>query len=485
MALLFTRVHAAYAASSNTIRRPTAPRHRWTGSSRALHATRLSASPPPASSRPLLLNYRVLASAAGGEMQGTMRSTAGIVAMGLSVASAVGALLLVEDSPNVKKFETLQDSDHQITPRHSSSGSAGRALEIGAFSVGEQISTEELLKRYEFHTPTPTKAKTAADEASKDEMKKKKRKQMQVIGKGAYGRVVRATERATGRQVAMKIVPRAAMSAEALLREVEVLRRVRGHDNVIHLRDTFGCGGEWYVVTELCQGGELLDTLIAKGPYDEDHAALLAEKCASALLHIHRSGYVHLDLKPENLVFSGHRMDEDGNTDCRIIDFGMAKEISKVKGKLSMLALDNSGRRLGTMAYWAPEQLTSVLGQGGRGLGPDDPNVVKTDPRACDAWALGNLIYIMLLGCHPFDPKGTGSETAIARAVLKGKYSFDVHGDKLTISSQAQDLIAHLLDPDPRSRYTPEKVLEHPWVRSRCHKNPDDEQRLPYSWAAR
>jgi hypothetical protein len=283
------RSHTLIFSGAVTTRKSLSLRSQQTGC-RAFHVS-LSSSSPHTSARATIVNTRQPnATPAETEMQGTMRSTAAIVAMGLSVASAVGALLLVEDSPNVKKFESLQDSDHQVAPRHSSSGSAGRSLQIGAFSVGEQITTEELLKRYEFHTPTPVIPRTAAGEASKDEKKKKKRKQMQVIGKGAYGRVVRATERATGRRVAMKIVPRAAMSAEALLREVEVLRRVRGHDNVIHLRDTFGCGGEWYVVTELCEGGELLDKLITKGPYSEDKAALLAERCASALLHIHHSG---------------------------------------------------------------------------------------------------------------------------------------------------------------------------------------------------
>jgi len=273
----------------------------------------------------------------------------------------------------------------------------------------------------------------------------------------------------------MKVVPHTAMTAESLLEEVEVLRRVRGHDNIIHLLDVMYCAGNYYVVTELCEGGEVLDHLLANGPFEESPAAVLARRVASAVRHIHKCGYVHLDIKPENIVFTGKENDDE----CRIIDFGMARKISEVAGHLSMVK-NEKGSRVGTMAYWAPEQLKAVMSSDGKNLSDVDRALVESDPRACDLWSLGIVLYIMLLGCHPFDPYGRGDEKQMAKAIMKGQYSFDIHGDKLKVSKHAKHLITGLLDPDPATRFTSSDVLQHPFLQS--GRNYEAEETLPTSW---
>jgi len=459
-----------------------------------------------------------------------------------SIGAAIGSLYLVsqDGKEQIASRSYISVPQVEVSRRFSTSGSAGAAVTIEAFSVGEQITPAALMLRYAFdekdlekapanvgttelpssepeELPEPSEeveqivsrdskhparhvsdsdpelaALTASSSSSAPSSgaapsgppkpaPTKQRNQMQVIGKGAYGRVVRALDRSTGRKVAMKVVPHTAMSAEALLEEVEVLRRVRGHDNIIHLIDVMYCCGKYYVVTELCEGGEVLDHLIYNGPFKEDAASSIMSRVASALQHIHKCGYVHLDIKPENLVFATKKSVDD----CRIIDFGMAAKISEVAGQLSMVRGDK-GSRVGTLAYWSPEQVASVVGKDGRNLSDMDRDVVRSDPRACDMWALGILLYIMLLGCHPFDPQGRGDEREMARAILKGKFRFDIHGEKLRLSEDAKNLIRGLLDPNPETRFTSRDVLEHPFIKrlkkKRASGEEDYDELLPTSW---
>jgi len=260
------------------------------------------------------------------------------------------------------------------------------------WSVGEKVDKKQFRERYE--------------EIHSD------KKGLHMIGRGAYGRVLSAVTKNGGQKVAMKVVSPNQMSAQALSREVEVLRRVRGHDHVIHLLEVLEFNGSWYLVTELCEGGDLLDRLIANGPYDEVTCAAVLYNAASALDHVHRCGFVHFDVKPENLVFvspGGTRHDANAS-DVRLIDFGMAKDLVSIEKAGGTLLRSSSSvveqmktnpniqpPRVGTIAYWAPEQIVA-------GNATSDPGrreeLLKSDPRACDAWALGVVMYIMLFGCH-------------------------------------------------------------------------------------
>jgi len=425
----------------------------------------------------------------GKSMMDARRLSMGV--MLASVGAALGSLYLVSQDGK-GKFEAreyMSVPEVEISRKFSTSGSAGASVTIEAFSVGEQISQEVLMQRYAFdENDLKLDEKLVKEDDDEDgpqdgkskatQVRKTRRNQMQVIGRGAYGRVVSALNRSTGRKVAMKVVPHSAMSADALLDEIEVLKRVRGHDNIIHLIDVVYCGGKFYVVTELCEGGEVLDHLIAHGPFTEKAASLVIHQVASALGHIHKCGFVHLDLKPENLVFTR----KDRIDDCRIVDFGMAMKISEIEGNLHMVKGDK-GLRVGTLAYWAPEQVASVIDRNGSNFPEFDRVPVTTDPRECDMWALGVVLYIMLLGCHPFDPQGKGNERDMAKAILKGDYRFDIHGEKLKLSQDAKDLISGLLRPNPTKRSTVNDVMNHPFLvkLSRPQKLSHDET-LPTSW---
>jgi serine/threonine-protein kinase len=121
---------------------------------------------------------------------------------------------------------------------------------------------------------------------------------------------------------------------------------------------------------ELIDGRSLAD-LAGAGPMDPDEAARIAAQIARALDHAHRSGLVHRDVKPENILI-------DRDRHARITDFGLVHEASAASFTLSHHVL-------GTPAFIAPEQ---ALGE-------------PVDPRS-DVYGLGAVLYNMLTGRAPY-----------------------------------------------------------------------------------
>lgn len=100
---------------------------------------------------------------------------------------------------------------------------------------------------------------------------------------------------------------------------------------------------------------------------------------------------------------------------------------------------------LGTRGYIAPEMLQRVRYS-----------------KAIDVWALGIIVFVLLCGCLPFDDDIQEMHNP---ALLKQRFQLRFPRWAKDLSDSAKDLLSHLLDIDPRSRYTAEQALRHPWVR--------------------
>jgi hypothetical protein len=205
------------------------------------------------------------------------------------------------------------------------------------------------------------------------------------LGEGAFGTVYLATNRKTSDQVALKKIPKRVTDDASFQNEVNALVRVRengGHPHICGLRDIFEDEKYYYMVLDLVCGGEMFEHLIKLGAYSEADASRLVKEVATALTFLHGIGIVHGDLKPENLMLSTDRT-EDGA--IQIVDFGCA-QVSDDNG--DMILKSSAGN---TPAYCPPEVLES-------------PNGPIAPPM--DVWGLGVILYIMLVGLHPFDLKG-------------------------------------------------------------------------------
>ncbi len=232
---------------------------------------------------------------------------------------------------------------------------------------------------------------------------------------------------------------------KSLKREIEVLRKVGSHPNIVTMYDVFITDTEVQLVLELLEGGELFERMVEKGPYSELQASHHICKIGEALKFLHDHGIVHRDLKPENLILT-HKGDD---AELKIADFGLSKIVDNV-------ATSRMQTVCGTWAYCAPE----VKRTGG--------NTSYT--AKVDLWSTGVILFVILAAYHPFDPDGNAPDTILWANIVSGVFTFDDPA-WVGISDSVKDLIRHLIVLDPVKRYGTKELLGHPWV-ARTHTIP-------------
>ena len=125
---------------------------------------------------------------------------------------------------------------------------------------------------------------------------------------------------------AAKIVDRAKLSSEddeGLKTEVALLRDCH-HVNIVNCVDFLEDPRKYYIVMELCKGGELFDRIVAKTSYNEAEARGVVRQLLVALQYIHGNNIVHRDLKPENLLLAI----KDSDDSIKLADFGFATRVN-------------------------------------------------------------------------------------------------------------------------------------------------------------
>ena len=110
------------------------------------------------------------------------------------------------------------------------------------------------------------------------------------LGRGHFAVVHRGVHRATGAAVAIKAIEKTRSDSDAIRREIEILRRVGSHRNIVALRDVYEDADEWYLVMELVTGGELFERLVKQGPYSEKEASAIMRQMGSAIQWLHCQG---------------------------------------------------------------------------------------------------------------------------------------------------------------------------------------------------
>ncbi len=171
----------------------------------------------------------------------------------------------------------------------------------------------------------------------------------EVIGEGAYGVAYRAYQPAVGREVAIKVIrPELADDPSFIRRfetEAQLVARLE-HPHIVPLYDYWREPGAAYLVMRLMRGGSLAD-IIDRSALTAPQAARIATQLGGALSTAHRSGVVHRDVRPENILF-----DDDGN--AYLADFGIAIDAAD-DGEVD--AGDQAPLRSIRAPYASPEQL--------------------------------------------------------------------------------------------------------------------------------
>ena len=105
--------------------------------------------------------------------------------------------------------------------------------------------------------------------------------------------------------------------------EIAILKKL-DHPNIIKIYETFEENKNYFLVTELCKGGELFEQIEKQGSYSEYDAAGIVLQILKATSYCHTMGIVHRDLKPENILF-----DSENDNSLKLIDFGTSIEYDK------------------------------------------------------------------------------------------------------------------------------------------------------------
>lgn len=201
------------------------------------------------------------------------------------------------------------------------------------------------------------------------------------IGSGAYGEVWAGVDKNTGRKVAIKFYAhRRGVDWALLAREVEKLRFLSADRYVVQLLDVGWEAEPPYYVMEFVENGSLDDLLRQHGTFSVPEAAEMFREIAVGLSHAHGKGVVHCDLKPANIL-----LDQDHRP--RLADFGQSRLSHEQKPAL------------GTLFYMAPEQADLEA----------SPDV------RWDVYALGAILYTLLVGSPPHRNDAVADEMAAAQ----------------------------------------------------------------------
>ncbi|KAK6933809.1 Protein kinase domain [Dillenia turbinata] len=144
------------------------------------------------------------------------------------------------------------------------------------------------------------------------------------LGRGEFGVTHLCTDILTGELFACKSISkkklRTVVDVEDIRREVEIMKHMPKHPNIVCLKDTYEDDDAVHLVMELCAGGELFDRIVARGHYTERAAAALIRTIVKVVQICHKHGVMHRDLKPENFLFG----DKKETAPLKAIDFGLS-----------------------------------------------------------------------------------------------------------------------------------------------------------------
>eukprot|EP00475_Leptophrys_vorax_P013023 TRINITY_DN1941_c0_g2_i3.p1 TRINITY_DN1941_c0_g2~~TRINITY_DN1941_c0_g2_i3.p1 ORF type:complete len:627 (+),score=177.74 TRINITY_DN1941_c0_g2_i3:1417-3297(+) len=257
---------------------------------------------------------------------------------------------------------------------------------------------------------------------------------LKVLGRGAFGKVMQARKKDTGKIYAIKVLKKSMVYQRKQVAHTQAERKIleaAQHPFLMGLRFAFQSETKLYLVMDFYSGGELFFHLKKKKKFSEEEARIIVAEVALALGHLHKNNFIYRDLKPENVL-----LHETGHV-C-VTDFGLSKALEQDQKDTRTMC--------GTPEYLPPEVLTG-----------------KKHNKNVDWWALGCLLFEMCTGITPFH---SSTMESLVRKVEKGIVKFPKY-----MSDDCKDLISQLLQVNPKMRIGAgesdvEEIKQHKWFSS-------------------
>ncbi|KAG6007412.1 hypothetical protein E4U21_006001 [Claviceps maximensis] len=263
----------------------------------------------------------------------------------------------------------------------------------------------------------------------------------ELIGKGNFGRVYKATSQTTGQLVAVKIIdieegdtadPKLADTYSDLLKEIKTLQLLSesGAKNINHVIEALPVGQSMWMITEYCAGGSVATLMrpTAPGGLQEKWIVPIVREVAEALRWVHGQGIIHRDIKCANVLVT-----EVGNV--QLCDFGVSGVIET--------KFDKRTTCIGTPHWMAPEMF-------------DHTTLYGTE---VDIWAFGALVYEVASGLPP----NVAEKIDFSRLPSRLKHHTPrLEGD--CYSNGLKDLAAYCLQHDATRRPTIEEIQRHKYI---------------------
>jgi serine/threonine-protein kinase len=250
------------------------------------------------------------------------------------------------------------------------------------------------------------------------------------IARGGMADVFEARDTLLGRRVAVKVLHSQFSSDEAFVkrfrREAQAAANL-SHPNIVGIYDWGQEGSTYFIVMELIEGRSLRDVLREDGPLLPRRAIEISAEVAAALSVAHRSGLVHRDIKPGNMLLTA-----DGTV--KVTDFGIARAWDDSS------ELTKTGAVIGTATYFSPEQAQGT----------------PADERS-DIYALGVVMYEMLAGRPPFSGE---SPVAVAYQHVSS-LAVQPSLDNPDVPNELDAIVMRALEKDPDARYQTADDLRH------------------------
>jgi polo-like kinase 4 len=244
------------------------------------------------------------------------------------------------------------------------------------------------------------------------------------LGRGAYSVVYKVKTRSKNEFYALKVVNKSNPSSTRVTKRLEneiSLQRSLSHKNIVQLLKSFEDQDNFYLLLELCSGGDLFSYLKSSGKLEESEAKKICGHVVEGISYLHSRNILHRDLKLGNILLT-----EDKT--AKIADFGLATQLRDLSEERNTLC--------GTPNYISPE----IVSRRPYGL-------------SSDLWSLGCILFACLTGHPPFDSPSI-QDTLLKLKDMKLFLPQD-------LSSEAADLIQDLLNWDPQKRLNIFQVKEH------------------------